>query len=46
LDLGRSTVTDAFGASREVELSRETPLSIFPIYAAGVDAARVTLQTK
>lgn len=46
LDLGQREVTDAFGATRHIELTKATPLSIFPMYISGVDVARVTLQAR
>jgi hypothetical protein len=44
LDLGLREVTDAFGAMRQIKLTKATPLSIFPIYVPEVDLAAVTLE--
>ena len=44
LDLGPSTLTDAFGGRREVDVAKDkpVPLSDFPVYLTGVsDSAAV-----
>jgi hypothetical protein len=46
VDVGRCEVTDAFGATRQVELTKATALSIFPMYISAVDQSRVTLQAR
>lgn len=36
VDLGKCVVTDSFGARREVELGKGTPVTMFPIYMTDV----------